>query len=71
MGEDLAKRLMRIQSDIPVIICTGYSALVSTEKATALGFHGYIMKPFNVREGAEFVRRVLDQKEPSNLRKNP
>ena len=66
-GEDLGKELMRIRPDIPVILCTGYSDLISSEKATAMGFRGFIMKPFTVREGAELVRRVLDQKDPSNL----
>ncbi len=70
-GEDLGKGLMRIRPDIPVILCTGYSDLISSEKATAMGFRGFIMKPFNVREGAEHVRRVLNQRESSNLRKNP
>ena len=62
-GEDLGKELMRIRPDIPIILCTGYSDLISSEKAKALGFRGYIMKPFTVREGADLVRRVLDQKE--------
>jgi CheY-like chemotaxis protein len=62
-GEDLGKELMRIRPDIPVILCTGYSDMVSSEKAAAMGFRGFIMKPFNVREGAELVRRVLDEKQ--------
>ncbi len=70
-GEDLGKELMRIRSDIPVILCTGYSDMISSEKATAMGFRGFIMKPFTVREGAELVRRVLDQKKPSNSSKSP
>jgi DNA-binding NtrC family response regulator len=61
-GEDLGKELMRIRPDIPVILCTGYSDLISSEKATAMGFRGFIMKPFTLRESAELVRRVLDQK---------
>ena len=69
-GEDLGSELMRIRPDIPVILCTGYSDLISSEKAIAMGFRGFIMKPFNVREGAQLVRTVLDQKEMSNLRKN-
>ncbi len=64
-GEDLGKELMRIRPDIPVILCTGYSDLISSEKAMAMGFRGFIMKPFNVREGAELVRSVLDQKGPN------
>jgi PAS domain S-box-containing protein len=61
-GEDLGKELMRIRPDIPVILCTGYSDLISSEKATAMGFRGFIMKPFTLRESAELVRRVLDDK---------
>jgi CheY-like chemotaxis protein len=62
-GEDLGKEIMRIRPDIPIILCTGYSDLISSEKASALGFRGYIMKPFTVREGAELVRSVLDHKQ--------
>ncbi len=61
-GEDLGRELMRIRSDIPVILCTGYSDLVSSEEAMKKGFRDFIMKPFTVREGAELVRRVLDPK---------
>jgi len=60
-GEDLGKEVMRLRPDIPVILCTGYSEMISSEKATALGFRGFIVKPFTIREGAVFVRRVLDQ----------
>ena len=63
-GEDLGKTFMRIRPDIPVILFTGYSDLISSEEAMSKGFRGFIMKPFTVREGAELVRRVLDQKEP-------
>ena len=52
-GETLGKEMMRIRPDIPVILCTGYSDMISSEKAAALGFRGSIMKPFTVREGAE------------------
>jgi two-component system cell cycle sensor histidine kinase/response regulator CckA len=60
-GEDLGKGIMGIRPDIPVILCTGYSDLISLEKATAMGFRGFIMKPFTVRERAELVRSILDQ----------
>jgi two-component system cell cycle sensor histidine kinase/response regulator CckA len=60
-GEDLGKILMNIRPDIPVILCSGYSDMIDAEKAMAMGFQGFIMKPFTVREGAELVRRILDQ----------
>jgi CheY-like chemotaxis protein len=61
-GEDLGKELIRLRPDIPVILCTGYNDLISSEKAAAMGFRCFIMKPFTVREGAELVRRALDHK---------
>jgi hypothetical protein len=36
--------------------------MISSEKATAMGFRGFVMKPFTLRESAELVRRVLDEK---------
>jgi CheY-like chemotaxis protein len=60
-GEALGKEMMRIRPDIPVVLCTGYPDLMSTEKAAALGFRGFITKPFTLREGAELVRRVLEK----------
>ena len=61
-GEELGKAIMGLRSGTPVILCTGYSDLISSERAMVAGFRGYIMKPFTLREGAELVRRVLDQK---------
>jgi PAS domain S-box-containing protein len=61
-GQDLGKELMRIRPGIPIILCTGYSDLISSEKALAMGFQGFVMKPFTLRESAELVRQVLDQK---------
>ncbi|MGE5252377.1 MAG: ATP-binding protein [Planctomycetaceae bacterium] len=60
-GENLGKEVMRLRPDIPVILCTGYSDLISVEKAIAMGFKGFIMKPFTLREGAGLVRKVLDR----------
>jgi PAS domain S-box-containing protein len=65
-GEDLGKQIMSIRPDIPVILCTGYADMISSEKAMALGFRGYVWKPFTVREGAELVRSVLNEKEPGD-----
>ncbi len=60
-GEKLAKRLMEIRRDIPVILCTGYSELISDEKAKNIGIQAFIMKPLVLRELAKTVRNVLDQ----------
>ena len=35
-GEDLSKELMTIRSDIPIILCTGFSELINREKAKSI-----------------------------------
>jgi len=40
----LAKKLIEIRSDIPIIICTGFSEKISEDKK-AMGICRYIMKP--------------------------
>ena len=59
-GEKLAVELMRIRSDIPIIICTGYSEYISEEKANEIGIRAFIMKPLLMRDLANTVRKVLD-----------
>jgi DNA-binding NtrC family response regulator len=60
-GNVLAKELMKIQSEIPVILCTGFSHKITAEKAKAMGIREFIMKPIIVHEFAQVVRKVLDQ----------
>ena len=59
-GENLAKGLMQIRKDIPIILCTGYSELINEEKAKAAGIREFVMKPLVMRDLAETVRKVLD-----------
>jgi PAS domain S-box-containing protein len=62
-GSELAQQLMRLRSDIPVILCTGFSEVITPEKARAIGVREFIMKPIVQRQIAEAIRRVLDEKE--------
>jgi DNA-binding NtrC family response regulator len=62
-GEDLGREMIRIRPDIRVILCTGYNDLMSSEKAIAMGFRGFVMKPFTMREGSQLIRSVLDQEQ--------
>ena len=60
-GDKFAGELRKIDSDIPILLCTGYSELISREKAKALGINGFLMKPFGIKEFADIVRKILDQ----------
>ncbi len=59
-GIDLSKKLLEIRPDIPIIICTGYSHLVSEEKIKGFGIKELIMKPFELQAMAKAIRKVLD-----------
>jgi PAS domain S-box-containing protein len=64
-GEDLAKEVMRIRSDIPVILFTGYSDIVSRERFAEAGIKDCLMKPLTRKDLAESIRRVLDENQTS------
>jgi PAS domain S-box-containing protein len=60
MGDKLARELMRIRSDIPIILCTGFSEHVSEEKVKKMGIREFVMKPLVASDLARTVRRALD-----------
>ncbi len=61
-GTELAKELLQIRPDIPIILCTGFSEQTSEENAKELGIREYVSKPIVIRGMADAVRRVLDEK---------
>jgi len=60
-GDQLAKELITIRPDIPIIICTGFSERINSEKAAGMGIKGFLMKPIIKSEMARMVRNVLDE----------
>lgn len=65
-GEQLASELISIQPDIPIVLCTGYSAKIDAEKAKVLGISAFVMKPVDNKELADIIRHVLDGKKQQN-----
>ena len=61
-GEQLARELMRINPEIPVILCTGYSTQINQHKATAMGIRALVSKPVLKKDFAEAIRKVFDKK---------
>jgi PAS domain S-box-containing protein len=60
-GEKLARKILEIRSDIPVILCTGYSELITEQRAQKLGISAFVMKPLVMRDLANTIREVLDR----------
>lgn len=59
-GLELAREILEIRPEMPILLCTGYSSLLSEEKFRASGIRGFAMKPLVRQELAEKVRAVLD-----------
>jgi len=59
-GKMLAREILKIRSDLPVILCTGYSDLVSEKDCRREGISAVLMKPYDRRELSETIREVLD-----------
>ena len=59
-GESLARNLLNIRPDIPIIICTGYSASMTREKVGDMGINAIVMKPIIKKDIAHTIRQVLD-----------
>ncbi len=60
VGSDLARRLLQIRPDIPIILCTGYSNLVDKHSAKSIGIKEFVYKPLTKNNIGKLVRDVLD-----------
>lgn len=58
-GDTLARALLDIRQDIPILLCTGFSYTMSAEKAKALGIKAFLMKPVNGKSLAFALREIL------------
>ena len=58
-GDKLACELIKIRPTVPVILCTGFSEMMSKEKAESLGIKGFLMKPVTMPDFSTTIRKVL------------
>jgi len=58
-GEELALELRRLRSDIPIILCTGFSHIMQAERAQELGIDAFLMKPLAMQDLALAIQQVL------------
>jgi CheY-like chemotaxis protein len=62
-GDRLARQMLAIRPELPIILCTGYSRRISEEKVKAFGIRSLMMKPITLKDLAETVNRVLNPKD--------
>jgi len=61
-GLELTRKLLRIRPNIPIIGCTGFSEMITSEKAKSIGMEDLIMKPIIRRRIAEAIRHALNKR---------
>jgi PAS domain S-box-containing protein len=58
-GEQLAREVLKVRPDVPIVLCTGFSEKINEEKAKALGITEFVSKPLDLRTLAGVVHRAL------------
>jgi PAS domain S-box-containing protein len=63
-GLDLSRRLLQIRPSLPIILCTGFSTLVSEEKARTMGIRALAHKPLAKKDIAVLINNILHPEHP-------
>lgn len=58
-GGELAKIVLQLRPDIPVLLCTGFSETLSAEQARQIGIRECLSKPFSLEEIGTALQRAL------------
>ena len=61
-GLDLADDVMRLRPDLPVILASGYSATLTSERLEELGIRELLVKPIDYRTLATALARALPRR---------
>lgn len=61
-GLDLARNLLSLQPDLPIVLCTGFKDKITEEQAKHLGLQRLLQKPVSIQALAVTIRQVLDEK---------
>jgi len=67
-GDKLTFELKKIRSDIPIVLCTGFSEKIPEEKAESMGIKGFLMKPIVMKDLSDMIRKVLNNKKGAGER---
>jgi PAS domain S-box-containing protein len=60
-GIELAKEMLALRPDMPIIMCTGFSHVVDAGLAKVAGIKAFAVKPLIKKEIAQTIRGVLDK----------
>ena len=61
-GDKLSTEMLKIRPDIPILLCTGFSEILSEENMASIGIKGFMLKPVATEDFAQKIREILDEK---------
>ena len=59
-GMELARQMLAIREDLPVILCSGYAASINQEAVERFGIKRFIMKPVTVDTLSKEIQNILN-----------
>lgn len=62
-GIQLARRVLAMRPEMPIILCTGFSEIINEKQAKAYGVGAYIMKPIIRKDLANALHDLLEKVE--------
>ncbi|MDI6795878.1 MAG: PAS domain-containing protein, partial [Desulfatibacillaceae bacterium] len=61
-GIKLAGKILEINQDIPIILCTGHDDSLKEDSIKRLGIYGPLIKPISIRQLAPVLRKILEKR---------
>jgi two-component system cell cycle sensor histidine kinase/response regulator CckA len=60
-GLKLSRKILAINPEIPIVLCTGYNESITEVEAKKNGIREFVLKPITLQKMARLVRQVLDR----------
>ncbi|MEQ8190202.1 MAG: CHASE4 domain-containing protein [Candidatus Eremiobacterota bacterium] len=58
-GIDLAREVIKIKPDIPIVLCTGFNDSITLDRVSAFGIREILFKPVNLNILGETINNIL------------
>ncbi len=61
-GFNMAREMLNVRADLPVILCTGFNEEITREKVLQAGIKRFLLKPVEISELTETVKVLLEER---------
>jgi len=59
-GADMAKEMLKLRADLPIILCSGYSEDINENTSKDIGIKTYLKKPVNFNELTKTIKQLFE-----------